>query len=428
MKVYAVHLVVVVLIAFQIVLLCGCSAEDINKPSVSSDVIQSTDMIEQTSLIEYNDVVVNESVELMETATLESEFVDWNEVIPAPYIEILDNYYNISRNVFDTTLFSEIYDEFGDVYYNLMEVLYYEDSHMEYLLLDCNGNGSPELYIIFISNDGYYYIRHVYVLQDEEAVCCFTGWSRSRWDCIGDGRMAHFGSSGAAYSSCGYYHLDDNDNLVFENACFTDYLTEEMVYDESLYEIGLLYTENEDAHYYGDEGAVVIASGAEDVTREFEEYCNYECQEIRGEELSAYTPNYEFVPLDCTVEEAISLCEEMGGHLLVIDSVSEMERITELLRLQRMESYIYIIGAARVEEDYLWTADGSNAQVDDALWRTGEPSLSGGTEDGRTVDETYTAIIYNSSEGICEMMDVPNDLIDAAPSYEGNIGFICEYD
>lgn len=50
------------------------------------------------------------------------------------------------------------------------------------------------------------------------------------------------------------------------------------------------------------------------------------------------------------------------------------------------------------------------------------------TEDGRTVDETYTAIIYNSSEGTCEMMDVPNDLIDAAPSYEGNIGFICEYD
>lgn len=428
MKRCAIQLLVVMLITLQLILLNGCSMEEKQGENETSNESQMIDENQQVSVSESSMISVNESVEVLETTLVEAEIVDWNEVIPAPYIEILDNYYNISRNVFDTTLFSEIYDEFGDVYYNLMEVLYYEDSHMEYLLLDCNGNGSPELYIIFISNDGYYYIRHVYVLQDEEAVCCFTGWSRSRWDCVGDGRMAHFGSSGAAYSSCGYYHLDDNDNLVFENACFTDYLTEEMVYDESLYEIGLLYTENEDAHYYGDEGAIVIASGSEDVTREFEEYCNYERQEIRGEELSAYTPNYEFVPLDCTVEEAVSICEEMGGHLLVIDSVSEMERITELLRLQRMELYIYIIGAARVEEDYLWTADGSNAPADDALWRTGEPSLSGGTEDGRTVDETYTAIIYNSSEGICEMMDVPNDLIDAAPSYEGNIGFICEYD
>ena len=57
-----------------------------------------------------------------------------------------------------------------------------------------------------------------------------------------------------------------------------------------------------------------------------------------------------------------------------------------------------------------------------------EPSYRGMTEDGREVEEDYVVLLYNKVQERYYMYDVPDDILDAAPSYEGNMGFICEYD
>ena len=62
------------------------------------------------------------------------------------------------------------------------------------------------------------------------------------------------------------------------------------------------------------------------------------------------------------------------------------------------------------------------------FWLDGEPSYEGLTEDGREVKEEYVCILYRSADGRCYLNDVPEDILSAAPSYRGRIGYICEYD
>ena len=50
------------------------------------------------------------------------------------------------------------------------------------------------------------------------------------------------------------------------------------------------------------------------------------------------------------------------------------------------------------------------------------------TEDGVEVAEDYVVLIYRKSDGRCYLNDVPDDILSAAPSYSGKIGYICEYD
>lgn len=141
---------------------------------------------------------------------------------------------------------------------------------------------------------------------------------------------------------------------------------------------------------------------------------------------------YELIIQDCTWEEAKAICESKGGHLATFSGQNEWYDVAGLIREDNSDAFAFYIGGTYNEADgkYYWTADGSNAPVGDFIWRAGEPSITGKTEDGRTVNENRMCILVTKENNYkrCEAMDVPSDIIDAAASYKGKVGFICEYD
>ena len=147
---------------------------------------------------------------------------------------------------------------------------------------------------------------------------------------------------------------------------------------------------------------------------------------------------YELMLGDVTWEEAQELCKEKGGYLVTITTAEEFERITEQISQEGKNNFVFWVGANRVEVDekpssYHWVddrlKDGSVLwNVFWKYWLKGEPSYSGLTEDGQEVEEEYVVLMYKRAEGKYYFNDVPNDILAAAPSYQGIVGYICEYD
>ena len=142
--------------------------------------------------------------------------------------------------------------------------------------------------------------------------------------------------------------------------------------------------------------------------------------------------DYEIIVQDCTWSEAQAICESKGGHLATPQGEVGWWGIQDLIREDDSGAFAYYVGGTYSEANggYIWSADNSNLPVGDYFWRAGEPSLSGKTEDGRTVDENRMCVLATSNNGYktMEMIDVPDDILDAAPSYSGKVAFICEYD
>ena len=128
-----------------------------------------------------------------------------------------------------------------------------------------------------------------------------------------------------------------------------------------------------------------------------------------------------------TWEEAQAKCEEMGGYLATLDN------IYYTLLLNDYPGYVFYVGGTYNENlgEYTWSTDGSNGSIPAYMWMDGEPTFTGKTEDGREVEEKYLCLVCLVVEGnvtLLRLMDVPNDVLDAAPSYEGHLGYICEFD
>ena len=138
-------------------------------------------------------------------------------------------------------------------------------------------------------------------------------------------------------------------------------------------------------------------------------------------------PSVYYLMIDnCTWGEAQQKAEDMGGELACIDSEAELETISSLVLESEYTNIIFYVGAIRNSAgDMVWL-DGNT--IGDYVWLDGEPSTTGATEDGRTVDENYGAVLYRSNEQELRLMDVPNDMLDAAPSYNNIIGYIIEYE
>ena len=157
---------------------------------------------------------------------------------------------------------------------------------------------------------------------------------------------------------------------------------------------------------------------------------------LRTGEVSSAKHRYELVIADATWQEAEKLCVERGGYLATITTTEEFERITSQIEQENKKNCVFWIGARRMKlgngrwSSYHWV-DEDNCPVSFALWSCwmeGEPSYTGLTEDGREVDESCLVLFYKRSESEFYFNDVPNDILNAAPSYQGKIGYICEYD
>lgn len=142
------------------------------------------------------------------------------------------------------------------------------------------------------------------------------------------------------------------------------------------------------------------------------------------------TSYYSLVMSDCTWLEAAAACEAAGGHLATLNEGDAYYVVNQLLETSDHPNAVVYVGGSydAASGEYLWTTDGSNDPISEYYWRAGEPSYTGGTEDGRTVDEPYMCFAPWVHEGYNtrSFMDVPNDTLDAAPSYSGNLGYILE--
>lgn len=134
---------------------------------------------------------------------------------------------------------------------------------------------------------------------------------------------------------------------------------------------------------------------------------------------------YYLMVENCTWDEAEQKAQEMGGELACIDTEEELEILSSQVLESEYTNIIFYVGAIRNSAGNMVWLDGNT--IGDFVWFAGEPSTTGATEDGRTVDENYGAVLYRTDEESLRLMDVPNDMLDAAPSYNNIIGYIIEY-
>ncbi|NBK91456.1 C-type lectin domain-containing protein [bacterium 1XD21-13] len=161
------------------------------------------------------------------------------------------------------------------------------------------------------------------------------------------------------------------------------------------------------------------------------------CSVLRTKETTAVKHRYELIVEDLTWTQAQEACEKKGGCLATLTSREEFERVQEQIISEEKTGVTFFVGANRVDRfGFGWLEPGkpegySMLDLYNALfagfWLEGEPSYEGLTEDGREVREEYVAILYRSADGRCYLNDVPGDILGAAPSYAGRIGYVCEY-
>lgn len=139
------------------------------------------------------------------------------------------------------------------------------------------------------------------------------------------------------------------------------------------------------------------------------------CSMLRTGEVTSVNHRYELIEADITWSEAEAACSEKGGYLATITSWEEFERIQEQISQEGKNDITFFVGAAN-----------RNA-VFRELWQEGEPSYDGVSEDGREVQEGVAAVTYSTENERYCLSDMPDNLLEARPSYAGKIGYICEY-
>ena len=267
---------------------------------------------------------------------------------------------------------------------DVLQTLRLNFTYVEKGNLLCNSEG----------NMGYYY-DNVFTIED------------GKWVFIAGGTYED-GPDGPRF--------DENDNYIY------DYYWMEQAVEQEEYEaeLGKIYPEKKgkipEIYYIKDELFSLLKT---------------------GHTMSA-NHRYELLVEDITWAKAGEACQEKGGYLATLTSWEEFERVQEQIISEEKTAVTFYVGADWERyQSYRWLEpevkdgysmlDHYNALFRD-FWLEGEPSYTGLTESGEEVDEEYVALIYRSADGRCYLNDVPEDILAAAPSYEGKIGYICEYD
>ncbi len=161
----------------------------------------------------------------------------------------------------------------------------------------------------------------------------------------------------------------------------------------------------------------------------------YICDEIlsvlKTGDVTSAGHRYELVIEDLTWSEADAACRKKGGYLATITSFEEWDRITEQIAAEEKNNITFFVGA----KDISWLEPGIEGgypmlALYNALfqfWLEGEPSYRGLREDGVEVKEEYVVLFYRNSDKSYYLNDVPDDILAAAPSYKGKVGYICEF-
>lgn len=224
-KTYMKKCITVLLIFTMLLTLCACgkkensdiqkSAPETNSVDVSKTLDNTeSDLVEISSNEEEQvaEEVIEETPEqeevVEEKTPLGSEEI-YSQVLDGYYADLvsefpIDNYFPMTLGTFETTIGSTPDTVLNSVGYTMM---------------DLNGDGTQELLIMLISNQGQtsYFgeqILAMYTIENDEARFLAGGWARNRFYLLNDGRIFNEGSSGADDSSYDLYILYEQSSAL----------------------------------------------------------------------------------------------------------------------------------------------------------------------------------------------------------------------
>lgn len=133
------------------------------------------------------------------------------------YREELDILYAMVQSGSSYILFGEERDDLMAVWEGVRDLSPEQGLEaVKYQLLDCNGDGKPEL---LIGQDNR--LTNLFTIRDGQLHQVFSGFYRNAWYYLGNGRFLNQGSGGTGITILGEYRLDSDGNLVCESYYFT---------------------------------------------------------------------------------------------------------------------------------------------------------------------------------------------------------------
>lgn len=184
---------------------------------------------------------------------------------------------------------------------------------------------------------------------------------------------------------------------------------------------------------YGDNGSsqnLLYGDNAED---DFKDDFEYELTETESEtestteevkKVSSYSVHFG----DVTWGEAVKACQNMGGHLVTIDSEEEFNQIMSLIAPYDKKSVFFLGGWRSADSyEYYWI-DNNGYQYGSALngnshWLPGEPTFY---DQSTGTAEDCMMMYYNNDVGQWIYNDVPGNYLDFADYKSGRVAYICE--
>lgn len=132
-------------------------------------------------------------------------------------------------------------------------------------------------------------------------------------------------------------------------------------------------------------------------------------------------PRFSIFMDDVTWEEAKMSCEQMGGHLAVVNS---QERLDEIVAMAEEKGAQFVwLGSYRGDDGVWYNVTGEAMNF--SVWDAGEPSAI----DADGTREDYLLLWYRAALGSWTYNDMRNDPISVIPAtYSGKVAYICQFD
>lgn len=302
------------------------------------------------------------------------------------YRYILDDVlYYTSGNVLEDDLFDlagmgelALYNTFSEL-----------QEDVGYILKDVNGDGIPELMIVYnpSGDTTSYNVVALYTMTEDQLPWLVAqGWTRNNVYLMDDDTFMSVGSGGAANTYISLYRLDEDNEIEDLANYYTDFEDpDDFNSDICWFEI----VDNEAVNMGpADEFAPDLGSAEiKDIKDEFVPICENEHY-------------YQVIIGDFTYEEAVEKCKELGGRLATIDSERDAYTIAAFLGYNTEFAQVFI----------------------------GEPMITeGGFIDLGGSGDYYLASI-SGEDGSLILTRTSSDPVSDNPSISGFMGLICETD
>lgn len=132
-------------------------------------------------------------------------------------------------------------------------------------------------------------------------------------------------------------------------------------------------------------------------------------------------PRYTIFVDDVTWEEARSSCEQMGGHLAVVNDQETLDMVISMA-VEKGAKFVWL-GSYRGADGLWYNVTGETMSF--SAWDNGEPSAI----DADGTREDYLLLWYREAQGTWTYNDMRNDPISVIPAtYSGKVAYVCQFD